>query len=221
MTPWKLLESKPTAEGALELRQRGDREFLIVIDGRVLMTSRDRRSEQGLAVLACEALPTRTVAPRVLIGGLGMAYTLRSALDALPATAEVVVAELTPVVEAWCRGPLAVLTEGAVADPRVRVVIDDVAAVIAAAPRGHYDAIILDLYEGPHAATQRADDPFYGRAALADSRAALTQGGILSVWSEEADDAFSRRFTAAGFDVATHRLGKSRTHVVYLGRRLR
>ena len=221
MTPWKLLESKPTAEGVLELRQRGDREFLIVIDGRVLMTSRDRRSEQGLAVLACDALPGRAAAPRVLIGGLGMAYTLRSALDALPDAAEVVVAELTPAVLAWCHGPLAVLTDGAVADPRVRVVIDDVAKVIAAAPRGHYDAIILDLYEGPHAATQRSDDPFYGRAALARSRDALAPGGILAVWSEEADDAFSRRFTAAGFDVAIHRLGKSRTHVVYLGRRIR
>jgi len=221
MTPWKLLDSKTTAEGALELRQRGDREFLIVIDGRVLMTSRDRRSEQGLAVLACGALPGRASAPRVLIGGLGMAYTVRAALDALPAAAEVVVAELTPAVLAWCRGPLAVLTAGAVDDPRVHVVIDDVAAVIARAPRGHYDAIILDLYEGPHAATQRADDPFYGRAALANSRDALTQGGVLAVWSEEADDAFSRRFTAAGFDVATHRLGKSRTHVVYLGRRIR
>jgi len=221
MTPWKLLESKPTAEGVLELRQRGDREFLIVIDGRVLMTSRDRRSEQGLAVLACDALPGRAAAPRVLIGGLGMAYTLRSALDALPAAAEVVVAELTPAVLDWCHGPLAVLTDGAVADPRVRVVIDDVAKVIAATPRGHYDAIILDLYEGPHAATQRSDDPFYGRAALARSRDALAPGGILAVWSEEADDAFSRRFTAAGFDVAIHRLGKSRTHVVYLGRRIR
>ena len=216
MTPWKTLATVATVEGALELRQRGEREFLIVIDGRVLMTSNDRRSEQALATLACAAL---TGSPRVLIGGLGMAYTLRAALDVLPAGAKVVVAELTAAVDAWCRGPLAPLTGAAVLDPRVAVVIDDVAAVIAGAPRGRYDAILLDLYEGPHAATQRADDPFYGRAALGKSHAALAPGGTLAVWSEEPDDAFARRFTAAGFDVATHRLGKTRSHIVYVGRR--
>lgn len=216
MTPWKTLDTVATAEGPLQLRQRGAREFLIVIDGRVLMTSTDRRSEQGLATLACAGLPAR---PRVLIGGLGMAYTVRAALDALPADAELVVAELTPAVDTWCRGPLAALTDGAVLDPRVRVVIDDVARVIADAPRAGYHAIILDLYEGPHAATQRADDPFYGKAALARSRDALAPGGALAIWSEDPDDAFARRFTSAGFDVATHRLGKVRTHVVYVGRR--
>jgi spermidine synthase len=214
MTPWKTLETVATAEGPLELRQRGAREFLIVIAGRVLMTSTDRRSEEGLATLACAGLPARA---RVLIGGLGMAYTVRAALDALPATAEVVVAELTPAVEAWCRGPLAVLTDGATGDPRVRVVIDDVAKVIARAARASYHAIVLDLYEGPHAATQRGDDPFYGKGALARSHAALAPGGTLAIWSEEADDAFARRFTAAGFDVKVHKLGKTRTHVVYVG----
>jgi spermidine synthase len=215
MTPWKTLATVATAEGALELRQRDEREFLIVIDGRVLMTTRDRRSEQALATLACAALTGR---PRVLIGGLGMAYTLRAALDVLPAGAEVVVAELTPAVDAWCRGPLAPLTGAAVLDPRVRVVIDDVARVIAHAPRAYYDAIVLDLYEGPHAATQRADDPFYGRAALKRCHAALAPGGTLAVWSEEPDAAFAGRLAAAGFDVATHRLGKTRTHIVYVGR---
>jgi len=217
MTPWKTLATVATAEGSLQLRQRGAREFLIVIDGRVLMTSNDRRSEQGLATLACDGLTA--AAPRVLIGGLGMAYTVRAALDVLPATAEVVVAELTPAVDAWCRGPLAALTDAAVLDPRVRVEIGDVARAIGDAPRGHYDVIILDLYEGPHAATQRADDPFYGRAALLRSQAALAAGGTLAIWSEEADDAFARRFTAAGFTVATHKLGATRTHVVYVGRK--
>lgn len=217
MTPWKTLATVATAEGALELRQRGAREFLIVIAGRVLMTSNDRRSEQALGTLACREVASPS--PRVLIGGLGMAYTLRAALDAVPATAQVTVAELTPAVADWCRGPLAELTDGAVRDPRVQVVIDDVGRVIASAPRAHYDAIVLDLYEGPHAATQRADDAFYGRAALERSRAALAAGGVLAVWSEEPDDAFARRFTAAGFAVATHRLGASRTHIVYLGRR--
>jgi spermidine synthase len=217
MTPWKTLATVATAEGPLQLRQRGAREFLIVIGGRVLMTSTDRRSEQGLATLACEGL--RGGRPRVLIGGLGMGYTVRAALDALPAAAEVVVAELTPEVRDWCLGPLAPLTEDALRDRRVRVVIDDVARVIASAPRGHYGAIVLDLYEGPHAATQRADDPLYGRAALERSRAALAAEGVLAVWSEEPDEAFAKRFAAAGFEVARHRLGRTRTHTVYLGRR--
>lgn len=216
MQPWTTLARVATAEGALELRQRGPGEMLIVIDGRVLMTSKERRSEEALATLACTPLATAT-APRVLIGGLGMAYTLRAALTALPSSARVTVAELTPEVEAWCRGPLAPLTDNAIGDRRVRVVIGDVARVIASAKPASYDAIILDLYEGPHAATQRPDDPFYSPAALARSRAALAHGGALTVWSEEADDAFARRFGKAGFAVATHRLGSSRTHVVYSG----
>jgi spermidine synthase len=218
MQPWKTLATVPTREGALQLRQRGDCEFLIVIAGRVLMTSSERRSEEALATLGCAPIASRR-APRVLIGGLGMAYTLRAALDALPADAEVVVAELTPEVEHWCRGPLAVLTANAIGDPRVGVVIDDVSAVIAGAAPRSLDAILLDLYEGPHAATQRADDPFYGKSALARSHAALAPGGVLAVWSEEPDDPFVRRFRAAGFEVSAHRLGSSRNHLVYVGRR--
>jgi spermidine synthase len=215
--PWTVLDTVATADGALELRRRGDGAFLIMIAGRVLMTSNDRRSEQALATLACRGLAAP--APRVLIGGLGMGYTVRAALDALPVGAEVVVAELTPAIETWCRGPLAPLTGAALDDPRVRVVIDDVARTIADAPAGRYHAILLDLYEGPHAATQRADDPFYGRSALARSRAALAAGGVLAVWSEDPDAAFAQRLATAGFEVATHRLGKPRRHVVYLGRK--
>jgi spermidine synthase len=218
MNPWKTLETVATADGALELRQRGAHEFLILIDGRVLMTSVDRRSEQGLAALACRGLTAPR--PRVLIGGLGMAYTVRAALDALPAAADVVVVELTPVVAQWCKGPLAPLTGAAVRDPRVRVVVGDVSRAIADAPPGHYDAIILDLYEGPHAATQRGEDPFYGGLALRRSRWALTPGGVMAVWSEDPDDAFLRRFRAMGFEVEVHRFGKLRRHVVYLGRRI-
>lgn len=218
MQSWKTLASIPTAEGALELRRRGDGAFLIVIAGRVLMTSNDRRSEQALATLACRAIDAPR--PRVLIGGLGMAYTVRAALDALPAGAEIVVAELTRAIEDWCRGPLAPLTGAALDDPRVSVVIGDVAQVIGDAPRGHYHAILLDLYEGPHAATQRRDDPFYGPAALARSRAALADRGVLAVWSEEPDAAFAQRLAKAGFAVEVHRLGKPRRHVVYLARRV-
>ena len=115
MKPWKTLATVVTAEGPLELRQRDDSEFLLVIGGRILMTSHERRSEERLATLACALLGP---APRILIGGLGMAYTLRAALDAMPADARIDVAELVPEVEQWCRGPLAVLTNNAVADPR-------------------------------------------------------------------------------------------------------
>jgi spermidine synthase len=216
MQPWKTLAAVATAEGKLELRQRADT-FLIVIDGRVLMTSAERRSEEALSTLALGEVSAKS--PRVLIGGLGMAYTLRAALDALPASATVTVAELTPAIEDWCRGPLGPLTNHAVADPRVRVVIGDVSRVIAEAKPASYDAILLDLYEGPNAQTQRRDDPFYGPAALARSRAALADQGLLAVWSEDPDAAFEKRFTAAGFRVTVHRLGSSRVHVVYLGRR--
>ena len=130
-----------------------------------------------------------------------------------------VVAELTAAVIEWCRGPLAILTRGAATDPRVELIVDDVARVIARG-RGRYDAILLDLYEGPNAATQGPDDRFYGAAALATSHAALRPGGVLAVWSEDPDAGFARRFTAAGFAVTTHRAGTGgRTHVVYLGTR--
>lgn len=213
MQAWKTLESVDTDEGKLELRQRGTKDFLIVIDGRVLMTSAERRSEEALSTLALAKLANKS--PRVLIGGLGMGYTLRAALDVLPPTAQVTVAELTPAVAAWCKGPLAVLTNDAVADPRVTIVIDDISAVIART-RNH-DAILIDLYEGPNPQTQDAKDPFYGRAALARTHAALVPDGVFSVWSEDADAAFEKRFAAAGFTVSTHRFGSSRRHFVYLG----
>jgi len=213
---WQTLDKVQTPEGTLELRQRGNGDFLIVIAGRVLMTSVTRRSEEALAALACAQLAGRP-APRVLIGGLGMGFTLRAALDALPAAARVVVAELNPEVVSWCSGPLATLTASAVQDRRVTVEMGDVAATIAAASPGAYDAILLDLYEGPHAATQRPDDPFYGAAALARTRAALSRRGVFAVWSEDADLPFARRLSTAGFTVSRHRVGQGgRAHFVYL-----
>lgn len=219
MVPWKVLARVATADGELQLRQRSPMEFLITIDGRVLMTSAERSSEEAVATLACKQLAARK-SPRVLIGGLGMAYTVRAALDVLPKSAKVIVAELTAEVEAWNRGPLAVLTRGAVLDPRVQVVIQDVARVIAEAPAGHYDAIVLDLYEGPHAAEKRENDPFYGRAALARSAAALAPDGVLAIWSEEINAVFKKRMIAAGFETTVHHPGGSRAYVVYLGRKV-
>lgn len=217
--PWRLVAVEDTPEGKLELRQRGDAEFLIQVGGRVLMNSAARKSEEELSTLGCEKI-SWVKAPKVLIGGLGMGYTLRAALDALPAAATVVVAELNPVVVTWCAGPLAALTGSASADPRVRVEIADVARLITTAAPGSLHGILLDLYEGPRAATQRADDPFYGTSALRRARAALAPGGVLAVWAEAHDEAFEKRFAAVGFEVTTYAKtpgGAGWKHAVYVG----
>src|SRR3989304_6480048 len=149
--PWQTVDRVDTADGVLELRRRGERDFLIIIDGGVLMNSSANRAEIALGEGACRAVAARH-RPRVLIGGLGMGLTLRAALDSLPPAAQVVVAELNPVVVRWCRGPIGELTGSAVDDPRVTVVIDDVSSVIAKASKPgaeRFDAVIIDLYEGP------------------------------------------------------------------------
>jgi spermidine synthase len=214
--PWRVIESIMTPEGILELRQRGERSYLITIAGRVLMTSDAHRSEDALARLACARLGGGR--PRVLLGGLGMGYTLRAALDELPGAAEVTVVELNRIVADWCRGPLAALTGHAIADPRVKVLVADVAQVIEAAPAASLDAIVLDLYEGPHEATSRAFSSLYGAAALERARKALAPGGVLAIWSEEPDRSFEDRLAAAGFAVERHRAGKGgRAHIIYMG----
>lgn len=221
--PWRVVDSIDTDEGLLDLRQRGEKDFLITIDSRVLMNSSANMSEIVLSELACADLK-QAKKPRVLVGGLGMAFTLKAALDNLPADAEVVVAELNPIMVAWCRGPIAQLTAGAVDDPRVRVVISDVAKVIGDAARkgkdNRFDAIILDLYEGPYEGDQGRGDYLYGKKALASSRAALQPGGVFAVWSEDPDQAFEKRLQAAGFAVNRQRPGRGgRRHVVYIARR--
>ena len=214
---WQRLDRVDTDEGMLELRMRGQTDFLILVDGRVLMQSVAHRSELELAVVACR--PLRAAArPRVLVGGLGMGYTLRAALDELPRAAEVTVAELTPRIVEWCRGPLAGLTGAAVDDPRVRLHVGDVAEVIARTPAtARWDAIVLDLYEGPYVATQRKDDPVFGKAALARAKAALAPGGVLAIWSEDREQAFERRLRDQGFTVEVRSSGRGgRRHVIYL-----
>lgn len=211
--PWQTLDRVDTADGPLELRRRGDADYMITIDGRSLMISSGNRSELALAKVACEAHPRPQ---KVLIGGLGMGFTLRAALDALPANAEVTVAELTGRVVEWCRGEMAHITDDACADPRVTIVVGDVADVIASAPRATWDVIILDLYEGPHEATQRKDDPFYGMSALERTVRALRKGGVFAVWSEEPDQAFERRLTRVGFEWTREKHGRGRTHPVYV-----
>jgi spermidine synthase len=220
--PWQTLDKVNTPDGVLELRKRGERDFMILINNRVLMNSSANRSETALGELACGKVAA-SPRPRVLIGGLGMALTLRAALDALPARAQVVVAELNPVVVTWCRGPLATLTTRAVDDPRVTVVIDDVAAVIAGAAQPgakQFDAIIIDLYEGPGVSNEASTDPFYGSHALKTTAAALSPGGIFAVWGEHPDALFEKRLAAAGFIVDRKRPGRGGLrHVVYVAQK--
>jgi spermidine synthase len=218
--PWKTIESVVTDEGLLELRQRDNHDFLITVGGLVLMNSLANRSEVMLGQLGCRKLQDEN-APRVLVGGLGMGYTLKAVLDCLPATAQVIVAELNPVVLDWCRGPLAILTDNAVGDPRVRVVIADVADLVRqtskADPDQRFHAIIFDLYKGPHFRTDALADPLYGRRAISRVRSALRPGGTFAIWGENYDEGFAGRLKLAGFKVSTRRPGRGGLrHVVFL-----
>ncbi|OGU15116.1 MAG: spermidine synthase [Geobacteraceae bacterium GWC2_53_11] len=218
--PWKIIESRMTDEGALELRQRGEKDFMIMIGSQVLMNSMANRSEVVLGQLGCGHLKEAD-APQVLVGGLGMGFTLRAVLDSLPASARVVVAELNPVVREWCRGPLAALTGNAVDDPRVTVEIGDVAHLIRrSAVNGgdeRFDAIVLDLYRGPHAKTHPSNDPLYGSRAIDNMRAALKPCGTVAVWGEQYDESFDKRLQSAGFTVTTERPGRGGLrHAVFL-----
>lgn len=221
--PWQVIDKADTVEGLLELRRRGETDFLILIADRVLMNSSANRSEIMLSKLACESISARKN-PLVLIGGLGMGYSLKAALDNLPGDATVIVAELNPVVVTWCRGPLASLTDKAIDDPRVTVEISDVASVIkqAAKKKGgtRFDAIILDLYEGPSQSGRERGEYLYGAAALKLSRAALTSKGVFAVWSEDPDQAFEQRLIKARFSFDRQRPGRGgRRHVVYIARK--
>ena len=220
--PWQTIDRTEGTDNILELRKRGERDFLLLVNGRVLMNSSANRSEVTLGEHACRLVADRP-GPRVLIGGLGMGFTLRAALDALPGSAQVVVAELDPVIVTWCRGPLAGLTQNAVRDPRVTVETDDVAAVIISASLKNakrFDAIIIDLYVGPGADTDPHYDPFYGSLALSTTAAALSAGGVFAIWGENPDTAFEQRLVAAGFTIERLRPGRGGLrHVVYVAKK--
>ncbi len=217
--PWTTVDRVDTPEGPLELQQRGPKDFVITVGGRVLMSSTAVRTERAVAEVACRRI-AGIPAPRVLIGGLGMGFTLRAALDSLPADAQVTVVEMNPVVERWCRGPLALLTDDALNDPRCTLVLGDVAVAIAETrPPRLWHAIVLDLYEGPNEATQSLDDPFYSASALTLTRRALLPGGVLAVWSEESAPVFEQRLSTVGF--TTERAPPPPSgpkHVIYLAR---
>ena len=217
--PWQTIDKSDNEDNVLELRKRGERDFLLLVNGRVLMNSSANRSEVTLGEHACRLVAGRD-RPRVLIGGLGMGFTLRAALDALPGSAQVVVAELNPVIVTWCIGPLADLTQSAVKDPRVMVETDDVSAVIIGASLDNakrFDAIIIDLYVGPGADTEPHYDPFYGSLALSTTADALSAEGVFAVWGENPDSAFEKRLVIAGFAFERLRPGRGGLrHVVYV-----
>jgi spermidine synthase len=220
MIPWILLDTAemPDGGGDLRLMQRGA-EFSIMSGAIELMNSRLSGSEEALAAMACARLGD-LARPHMLIGGLGMGFTLRAALAALGAHARVTVAELVPAVVTWARGPLAPIFGGSLADPRVSIVEGDVAAVMAAG-RGAYDAILLDVDNGPEGLTRKANDRLYDVAGLGTARAALRPGGVLAVWSSGPDRSFSQRLRRTGFAVDERSVRASRSrrgarHVIWL-----
>lgn len=200
MIPRVLIDTAmiPGGNGQLRLMQRGA-EFSIMLGNNELMNSRLSGSEEALATLSCARIEGRK-APRILVGGLGMGFTLRAALAVLPRDAELIVSELVPEVIAWARGPMAEWHGESLDDPRVNLIEGDVGPLIAHA-RADYDAILLDVDNGPDGLTRNANNRLYNGEGLRIARAALRPGGVLAVWSSASDAAFTRRLHEAGFRV--------------------
>lgn len=223
MIPWELLDSAPVPGGGATicLYRRGA-EFSIRVGGCELMNSRAHGSEESLAELACAKLTDRP-SPTVLIGGLGMGYTAAAALARLGSQARVVVAELVPAVVAWNRGLLAGLAGHPLEDDRITVREIDVARILKTEPQA-YDAIVLDVDNGPEGLTHTGNDWLYTKAGLTAAHAALKPSGILAVWSATSDPAFSKLLRQIGFTVeevtarARGRKGGSR-HMIWLAER--
>lgn len=221
MTPREWIDTAEVPGGEpLRLFRRGD-DFMIVLDRNELMSTRMRGSEEALAVLTLERLGRQQ--PHLLIGGYGMGFTLRAALGRLGPAARVTVSELVPGIIAWAKGPMAELTAGCLDDARVTLVMEDVGGVIAGGA-GRYDAILLDVDNGPDGLTRPGNDGLYSPAGLARALAALTPGGILAVWSAAPDAKFARRMREAGFQVEevgvrARENGKGPRHVIWFGRK--
>jgi spermidine synthase len=200
MAVWQLIDTAlvPGSRSELRLRQR-EQEFSIEIGGDELMNSRVHESEDRFAQLGCALVSGRT-RPRVLIGGLGMGYSLRAALESLPADAEVSVAELVPEVVVWNRERLGHLADHPLRDARVTLHVIDVAELLRQ-PNAGYDLVLLDVDNGPEGLTRAQNDWLYGAAGLSVCRAALRPEGSLGFWSSGRADEFVQRLQASGFAV--------------------
>ncbi len=199
MKPRELIATAKVPGGVkLRLIRHGD-DHVIMVDSNELMSSRLGGSEEALATLSCERMRERA-SPHLLIGGYGMGFTLRAALARLGPEAKITVAELVPEIIDWARGPMSVLSAGCLDDPRVRLITGDVAAEIAASAKC-YDAILLDVDNGPSGLTSAANDGLYSMRGLARAKTALQPGGILAIWSAAPADPFTRRLKDTGFTV--------------------
>jgi spermidine synthase len=220
MKPTEILARETTPEGEELLLLRRDSVYTLRINGMELMSSRAHGSEEALGRLACEAIAARTQ-PRILVGGLGFGYTLRAALDYLPANAEVVLCELFTVLIEWNRGPLGDLTGRPLDDPRVTTLPVDLREALAKS--GRYDAIILDIDNGPWGFTLQSNDDLYSAFGIDRLAHALAQHGILAVWSSEPSQEFENRLARGGFRVRTAtvraRGDKGPRHTVFIAQR--
>ncbi|WFU51338.1 MnmC family methyltransferase [Sinorhizobium terangae] len=223
MLPWIHLDRAtiPGDVGELRLKQRGS-EFSIMLGSTELMNSRLSGSEEALAALSCERIAGRKN-PSMLVGGLGMGFTLRAALNVLPQDANVIVAELVPAVVEWARGPLADLHDGTLDDPRVDIHLGDVGALIRS-KKAAFDAILLDVDNGPDGLTRTSNDNLYSHDGVRAAKAALRPNGVLAVWSSAPDRAFTRRLREVGFatdEVSVRANGKNggARHVVWMATR--
>ena len=220
MKPWELLGHTRTPDGDEMTLARHGSEYVIRAGGQTLMSSRMHGSEEALAAFSCARARTLET-PRCLIGGLGMGFTLRAALDLLPPGATLVVAELIPELVEWNRGPLGTLARHPLRDKRVVLELGDVAAVLQATPC-RFDAVLLDVDNGPSAFTTAYNASLYDDKGLAAARAALKPGGVFAVWSAREDRRFEQRLRYAGFDVTVERVrGRLKKggprHVIFLG----
>ena len=199
---------------------RHDRDFMITLGHNELMSTRKWGSEVALAEMGIARQASK--APHILIGGYGMGFTLRAALAILPKDAKVTVVELVPEIIAWARGPMAELMAGSLDDPRVRLVMGDVGEAIAIA-HNEYDAILLDVDNGPDGLVREGNDGIYARSGLLAAREALSPGGVLAIWSAGPDPSFTRRLERAKFTVdevkvAARTNGKGPKHVIWFAK---
>jgi spermidine synthase len=202
--PLELLAETLTPDGTDMKLVRRDGEYIILANGKSLMSSRMHGSEEALAIFGCRRLRTLEQSC-VLVGGLGMGFTLRAMLDILPPDAQVIVAELIPAVVEWNRGPLGPLAGHPLKDRRVRVDVGDVAVTLRSG-RSQFDAVLLDVDNGPTAFTASANAGLYDDRGLAAARAALKMGGVLAVWSASENRKFEQRLRYGGFAVEVERV---------------